>query len=297
MAMNADTESKVNEYIQQKEESEWNSGILDTVADLAWLEKETKDKWHFFKWLRNDENLLTYANLTMDSENLSFWDSVKRKLLELKLSITCKYFPDFKDFLAELKRWTNTNTETTNESTETWNHIYCWTNVNSIKSEPYEKNSKTWVTWCSKTARWNWKNFGIELPSWNAYNAWELPWKNCIKTIPEDKRDKLPKNNWKWIEFSAFKFLTRWNYADIYTSSKSDYGHRAAAFKDDSWQRYVLDPYTRVKWIMDNSPKKLEDYLSVRKVVKAHIYESNWYKESGSDTYDDEWKGYEWWTK
>ena len=33
---------------------------------------------------------------------------------------------------------------------------------------------------------------------------------------------------------------------------------------------------------MDNSPKKLEDYLSVRKVVKAHIYESNWYKESGS---------------
>lgn len=296
--MDADKKAKVEEYIDKNEKTKWFWKITETVAELTWVEKETKDSF-LSKWLKNDKNLLSYAELTMKTEKLNFWELIKSKLLELRLSITCPYFADFKFFLEELKRWTtisttgsstieisNTSTthtysstrETTSESTETWNHTFCGTSVNNIKSEPFQKNSETWVTWCSKTARFNWYNFGLNLPSWNAYDAWRLPWKDSIQTIPSNKINERPQRFRKWIQSSTFKWISKWNYADIYVESKSSYGHRAAAFKDDSWQRYVLDPYSRVNWKLDNSPKKLEDYMRFRRIVKAHIYKSKWYK-------------------
>lgn len=325
--MDADSEAKVKEYINHNEETQWLWKLAETIADLAWIEKETKEGF-LGKWLKNDENLLLYAELTMKTEKLSVWESIRRKLLELKLWVTCPYFADFKNFLGELKRWTvisttdnstsssttesstsrtstfgRVSTETTpwsnwatTESNETWKqHMFCGTSINNIKSEPFEKNSKTWVTWCSRTARNNWRNFWIILPSWDAYDAGKLPWKNCIKSIPEDKRENRPQNSWKWIDLPKFKSINKWNYADIYVESKSNYGHRAVAFRDDSGQWYVLDPYTRVNWRLDNSPKKLKDYLKARKIVKAHIYESKWYKKDSSSVYDDQWTGYEWW--
>ena len=289
--MDTAKKTKIEWYINEKEQENWFWIIAETVAELAWVEKETKENF-LSKWLKNDENLLAYAELTMKTEKLNIWEMLKQKLLELKLSITCPYFADFKDFLKELKLWTDTSpnatdavsTESLSESTEIWGHTFCGTNLNNIKSEPFEKNSKTWVTWCSKTARFNWKNFWIILPSWNAYDAWRIPWEGCIKSIPQEKKDKQPNKSWNWIEASAFKSITKWNFADIYTDSKSGYGHRAAAFKDDSWEWYVLDPYTRVNWRLDNSPKKLEDYLKFRKIVKAHIYESGWYLPDGKET-------------
>lgn len=317
MPLDAEKKAKVENYVEEKEQKNWFWKLAETIADLAWVEKETKESF-LNKWLKNDENLLTYAELTMKTEKLNFWESIKRKLLEVKLSITCPYFADFKDFLEDLKRWSNisttgTSTETTSESIELGNRMFCGTSVSRIKSAPFQKNSKTWVTWCSKTARNNWKNFWIILPSWDAYSAWKLPWKDCVKSIPENRKNEQPQKSWEWIDISKFKSISKWNYADIYTGSKSNYGHRAAAFKDDSWQWYVLDPYTRVNWRLDNSPKKLEDYLSVKKIVKAHIYESRWYlpddKESSEnpqvekavqwaiETAEDNCHGYEWWWK
>ena len=167
-------ESEVKNYIDKKEQEQWLSGLYDAVVDLAWLEKETKQSV-LYKWLKNDESLLSYAELSMKTEKLNIWESIKYRLLELKLSISCPYFADFKDFLQELKRWTDTSTtdttetttsgtthrETTSESSEASTHSFCWKRVSSIKSEPYERNSRTWVTWCSKTARNNWKNFWL----------------------------------------------------------------------------------------------------------------------------------------
>ncbi len=301
MTMDAEKKAKVEEYINENEQTQWFWKLADVVEDLTWLKEETEswqengpEKWFLKKWLKNDESMLAYAELVMKTEKLSWWESIKQKLLELKLSITCKYFEDFKDFLQELKRWTDTSTpsttsstattgtsvghtETASESGETSSHTFCWINVNNIKSEPFERNSRTWVTWCSKTARNNWKNFWIILPSWNAYDAGEVPGRDSIQTIPADKINQKPDKWWKWLSDSKFKGIKKGNFADIYVSSKSSYGHRAAAFKDNSWQWYVLDPYTRVIWKLDNSPKKLEDYLTQRKILKAHIYESNWY--------------------
>lgn len=305
MALDTETKTKVEKFVEKNEKNKWFWVLAETVANLAWVEKETKE-WFLSKWLKNDENLLTYAELAMKTEKLNFWEIFKQKILELKLSITCPYFADFKEFLKELKCWTDTSdttihtsttgttsTEIAPESTETWKRTFCWTSISEIKSEPFQRNSKTWVTWCSKTARCNWRNFWISLPSWNAYDAWKLPWKDSIQTIPSNKINKQPKNSWNWIEASAFKSIIRWNYADIYTTSKSWYGHRAAAFKDDNWQWYVLDPYSRVNWRLDNTPKKLEDYLNTRKIVKAHIYESKWYMKKRDDN-DDKWTWYEW---
>jgi hypothetical protein len=185
-----------------------------------------------------------------------------------------------------------TSMETASESSEVSTHTFCWTSVTNIQSEPFEKNSRTWVTWCSKTAHNNWKNFWIILPSGNAYDAWERPWKDSIQTIPANKTDKRPQKSWEWISISTFKGIKKGNYADIYVSSKSNYGHRATAFKDDSGQWYVLDPYTRINWKLDNTPKKLEDYLNARKIVKTHIYESKWYKKKAD--HEDNWSWYEW---
>lgn len=299
---------KVEHYIKGKE---WErDDLLKLVGEVADLgenqESKENEGFKFSDWLKNDKNLLEYAKLYNKPEKLSAWESIKFKLLEVKLSITCPYFADFKDFLEELKRWPDTSKvdvattpaqgktsgESVSEADELSRHKFCGMSIDNIKSEPFQRNSLTWVTWCSKTARFNWYNFGINLPSWNAYEAGKNPWKDSIQTIPENKVNKKPKKWWKWIEPSAFKSLTKWNYADIYVESKSNYGHRAAAFKDDSWQWYVLDPYIRVNWKLDDTPKRLEDYSNARNIVKAHIYESKWY-EKKSD-HEDIWSWYEW---
>lgn len=276
-------EAQIKEYIEnkQKDSVSWTFESIKTEFNsLIWKEKkETWDWLKLFEWLKNDKNLLTYAELKSKEKDLKRWEKVKMDLLDLKLSITCPYFKDFKTFLEELNKWESVSQtwETWSESAEFQGKTFCGFSINNIKSYPYYKNSETWVTWCSKTARENGKKFGIVLPSGNAYDAWKEPGNDCIVTIPSNKIHDRPTK--RWNEISEWEFLSnsKWNYADIYVKSKSDYGHRAAAFKDDSGQRYVLDPYTSVNWSMDTTPKKLEDYIKVRKILKAHFYESKWY--------------------
>lgn len=293
---------KIEAYIKEKEENNWLNNIAELLNDKK-EDNEDKEKFDLFWWLKNDKNLLDYAKLFNKPEKLNIWESIKFKILEVKLSITCPYFADFKEFLKELKNWTDTSVDKTNnqnknnnnnvsESIDLSKSTFCWASANNIKSEPFQKNSKTWVTWCSKTARFNWYNFGISLPSWDAYNAWNTPWKDSISTIPAWKRNQKPNSSRESIKSSDFKSVSKWNFADIYTNSKSWYWHRAVAFRADNWEWYVLDPYTRVNWKLDNSPKKLEDYLKARKIVKANLYESKWY-EKKSD-HDDKWSWYEW---
>lgn len=292
-------EAKIKEYIEKKEEKQQQEpNYLDSVTDLVWLEEETRD-WVLSEWLKNDKSLLAYARLFNKQGKLNIWDSLRFKILEVKLSVTCPYFADFKDFLKELQRGEDTSkldksdqnytevinttstekTELSNESKETLTHTFCWISINDIKSEPFQRSGKTGVTRCSKTARSNWSNFNVKLPRGNAYDAGKNPWNGCLMTIPSDKQNERPESNRESISTEKFNSEWKGNYADIYTNSKSiKYWHRASAFKDDSWEWYVLDPYTRVNWKLDNSPKKLKDYLGVKKIVKSHFYESKWFK-------------------
>ena len=62
------------------------------------------------------------------------------------------------------------------------------------------------------------------------------------------------------------------NVADIYPDSKSKYGHRAVAFRDQSGEWMVLDPYVKVSGTKSTDPKPLKDYVEERPVLKAHFY-------------------------
>ena len=183
-------EAEIKEYIEnkQKDSAPWALETIRTEFNsLIWKEeKETRDWLHLFEWLKNDKNLLQYAELKMkDKKEMKRWDKMKMELLELKLSITCSYFKDFKSFLEELKKW-----EYESESIQSWNesldftdHEFCWLWLWEIQSYPYYKNSETQITWCSRTAWMNWQNFWLNLPRWDAYNAWEKPWENSINSL------------------------------------------------------------------------------------------------------------------
>lgn len=285
-----ENEAQIKQYIENKQKNSvsWTFESIKTEFNsLVWREeKETGDWLKLFEWLKNDKNLLKYAEYKEKENELKRWEKFKMELLELRLSITCPYFKDFKEFLEDLAKWEYipesweewSNWNEWNLRVEVWySNTFCGVSISSISSSPYYRNSKTWVTRCSKTARENWKRFGIVLPSWNAYDAWERPWQDCLWTLPADKVNDKPKKRWKAIVPSDFITWSKWNYADIYVESGSDYWHRASAFKDNSGQRYVLDPYTRVNGRLDTTPKKLEDYVKVKKIVKAHFYESKWY--------------------
>lgn len=123
--MELEKESKIKNYIQEKEQLTWN-----TVADLSSLDKEIKD-WFLTEWVRNDAGLLKYAELAM-KEELSLGESVKLSLLDLKLSLSCPYFSDFKKFLSELKQW-NHNSDT--------NNSFSSSKIQSKESLKYEVDS------------------------------------------------------------------------------------------------------------------------------------------------------------
>ena len=285
-----ENEAQIKGYIKEKEKDSvlWNlENITTEFNSLVGREKEeTKDWLHLFEWLKNDKSLLKYAELKMkDEKDLKRWEKFNLELLELRLSITCKYFKDFKIFLEDLKRGEvveDTSTDTWQnmqvETIDLQNSYFCWVSVWEIQSYPFYRNSQSWVTRCSRTARMNGQNFGLNLPKWDAYNAWEKPWENSINSLPKNKKEKKPSKNWSPL--NIWEFNSIWNdinFADIYTESKSNYWHRAVAFRDNTWQRYVLDPYTRVNGVLNSTPKKLQDYMKNKKIVKAHFYKSNWY--------------------
>lgn len=172
-------ESEIKNYIQKKEQLDW-----DTVTDLMSLDKEIKG-WFLSEWLRNDKGLLTYAELAMKAENLNFWESIKFKLLDLKLSLTCSYFSDFKNFLSGLNRWDDNpnvnSSSTTNKELSTEpsvkNQPIAW-KINATVSKVNTAESKVNTTE-SKVNTTDWKmesavQWGISIANNNSY--WWRRW-------------------------------------------------------------------------------------------------------------------------
>ena len=262
---------KIKTYIEEQE-SKTSVGKLDENLANLWLDVKISSR------LKNDTKLLEYATLFL-SEEKTIFTTFQLQFLELKASLTCPYFDDFKIFLEELKQWNNTNKP--NETPEAIDdtHELFWTKVSEIESQPYHKNSTTWVTRCSATAQFNGLDFWLTLPTWDAYTAWaKIPTISAYTdTIPSWNQTEKPNANRPAISIDNFTPSDDSNFTDIYTSSQSGYGHRAVAFKDGLWNWYVLDPYTRVNWILDGSPKKLEDYMNQRKIIKANFYTASKY--------------------
>lgn len=263
---------QVTTYIEEKEKTT-SVGQLDENLESLWLDIKISSR------LKNDETLLDYAKMYLN-ESKSIFDNFKMQFISLKAKILCPYFDDFKIFLDELKLWNNTNKP--NETPEIIDdtHEFFWTKISEIESQPYYKNPEEGgTTRCSATAQFNGLDFGLTLPTGNAYDAWsKVPTISAYTdTIPSWNQAEKPSANWPAIAIDNFIPTDDSNFADIYTSSQSGYGHRAIAFKDSLWEWYVLDPYTRVNWILDGSPKKLDDYMNQRKVVKSNFYTASNY--------------------
>ena len=146
--------------------------------------------------------------------------------------------------------------------------------VAKIHSAPARKNPKTWVTLCAATAKFNAQKFGLTFPSGNAWDAsTSKPIEQEYRaSLPISKKEERPNWNWKPLSIADFDAMKDVNVADIYPDSKSKYGHRAVAFRDQTGEWMVLDPYIKVPWTDATEPKKLEDYMKIRKVFKGHFY-------------------------
>ena len=145
-----------------------------------------------------------------------------------------------------------------------------------IFSSKYEVNRGT--TMCSRTAYKNARQFWVNIPAGNAYAAsivTPTDKDHYKRSVPEDKAKTKPRNSWATLNTDTITWNKDVNFADIYVSSSSKYGHRAVAFKwDDTW--YVLDPYRA--WGRSTKPIPMDVYASKNRILKAHLYNAPWTK-------------------
>ena len=142
-----------------------------------------------------------------------------------------------------------------------------------VKSAPFER-SESWCTLCARTAWKNGQTFGVNLQRGNAYDAARM---SPISSSFQKKIGSVDKKEYLHSDFSALSPGS--NFADIYTTSSSKYGHRAVAFLNQrDGKRYVLDPYP--KWMgRSTQPVTLDDYQKKtnRKILQANFYKSEYY--------------------
>ncbi|MDQ1343893.1 MAG: hypothetical protein QG650_613 [Patescibacteria group bacterium] len=133
--------------------------------------------------------------------------------------------------------------------------------MGGISSGPAER-SQTGSTLCSKTARENAERiFGVSLRRGdaidvqNSYGPTGLRQSSDPSRSPTEISAGLPPSDPKA------------NFADVFTGSKSEYGHRCVAFKkNDAW--YVLDPYVN----KTTDPVPLAQYPRAGQIRKAALY-------------------------
>lgn len=183
-------------------------------------------------------------------------------------------------------------------------------NIKTTKSHPFERGpkkktkdwkEKKWTTLCSKTTRLNLEMLGlVNPPRGDALDAmlnpayfdyWSLKWSVLTSHFkPEWKRvrDQYWKKDIEKVEGCEDESIiqsvedigkkSNTDIGELYVSSNSIYGHRAAMFKGEwSNERYVLDPYVGGAWI---EPQPLEDYLNKchnkwREIYRINLFQSS----------------------
>lgn len=268
-------EYEIKRYIESREQTEWESGFVDTIAELTSLKKEVKE-WFLSEWLKNDKGLLSYADLAMKTEDLSFWESIKFKLLDIKLSLTCSYFSDFKNFLKELKHWNNNSNTDNSQNTD-----------KKTDTEPQIKRKST--TWNTETTEWK-----AESVDWKVKSA--VQW--AISIAEDDSywyaRWGTGKKNGKgWYDCQSFvraAFIHAW--FDVPKSWSCRY------MKWDFekvWFEWIPLPKSKEKrkeWAAKNA-KKWDIFLEENKHTELYTWNNlmagaHWYKDN--ETWDSTWE-------
>lgn len=276
----------------------WNSTLVKLKAYLRWIQapssiirttrKEVKTTLTWEIVNRNETNKnskLTEIRALISQDN---WIWIYKKLKLEKLLFLKKYVEFQQEIWMEKdecdwKLW-KTTLETLKfylklDKTAIEGKAYFhWKPLYEISSHKLMRDPETGKFCCSKTAWFNGRQFGVSLPRWNAYEALTHPWRTALRSVPQNKKYKQPKAIRPAVTQEDFLSVKKnINFVDFCTYTKSKFGHRAVWFRDDKWEWYILDPYTKVNWRKNESPKKLEDYLKRRKIVKAHFYHSSWY--------------------
>ena len=127
-------------------------------------------------------------------------------------------------------------------------------------SYPAER-SESGTTLCSRTARLNLSKLWVDSPStwWSAKEAYQ----NL-----NSPKDAFPpsESDYKVADF----------YLDA-SSKNSQYGHRVAAFKWESWQWFVLDPYYSIWNNRSRMPIPAEKYVSEMKSKWHNMWWAKYY--------------------
>lgn len=312
--------NKVNEFIDNHE---WDSIIwqlsaakveIDTlkseISEFTWIEQE-KDwlAWTILDRLWNGTDLRQYAEYEL-KDNLTWWEKTKKRLLELKLSITCTYFSDFKKFLKNLKEWSDvsrdiqTQTEVTPASTyreNTWDQSEQmqreenkWHPGRSIERSvidkwrekweqiPEEKVHEVWnyiVNWWTfySPTRWTitwWKNKYKHVCSTWSYNVlWRLWFPKVSESLNVDLEWKiLPR---MWLNFI-------WTVdpdnpeKDWYKPQDWDTAVRPK-FTRDSWHvTQHQATYINGSWVSDTIQNNMSCYWDRNEPRNVKIYRYTW---------------------
>ena len=265
-----------------------DEGILDQIHDtfvgkileiMPWFARELKEVKEWLKSASTQEELarLKYK-IWLESTSAENQESTQSR----------------EEWVLNSKNWGRTNSEESMRSPQLGraNKIsYIWPLVSSsrkkenlwkvegfdarkIHSGPARRNPQTWVTLCAATAKFNAQKFGLTFPSGNAWDAsTSKPIEQEYRaSLPAFKKEERPNSTWAPLSIADFDAMKDVNVADIYPDSKSKYGHRAVAFRDQSGEWMVLDPYVKVSGTKSTDPKPLKDYVEERPVLKAHFY-------------------------
>ncbi len=139
----------------------------------------------------------------------------------------------------------------------------------AIKKEKInEDGKKITMTYCSRTAHNDaGRIFHKPLPAGNAIDVQRGYGPVGDKKNPDGSIALSVREDIKSLSPEA-------NFADVFTGSKSKYGHRCLAFKKDgNWM--ILDPYTRINGQLTNNPIPLDRYpREIRKVAGYKIEQS-----------------------
>lgn len=153
----------------------------------------------------------------------------------------------WKQSLVELW-YDNTSIESYYEANKDDSKFDSWKLENFTPAEysyPAER-SESGTTLCSRTARKNLERLWVDSPStwWSAREAYTNLWSPKDAFPPSESDAKV---------------------ADFYldaSAKNKQYGHRVAAFKWESWQWFVLDPYYSIWNTRSRMPIPAETYVS-----------------------------------
>ena len=282
-------------YLKMASEWRFTWYPLSVESNSAFDADKPIDKicnWTLISYIRNEYKkfgyLPTNSSNKLDKTKANTWSSKEKQsnirkatekeknsffsVVKKYASTWCELLVKWKDYIVKRASWA---LETVWEFV--WWIVRTFVDLTKIVSAPsYSEirinkrtGKKSKMTFCSKTAQQNAKNFWVSLPNWNAKEWVHKPIIDKEHFISSSTKQQ---NSNSYIDINTSPENA--NFADISVESDTvnwrKYWHRAIAFKNNDGQRYVLDPY--YSWWYNTKPIPWEKYPKHSKAEKINYY-------------------------